>query len=490
MAAPVAQGTTVPATVRPGLDPWLVHMIAAPAVFALLVILPVQHPPYPVRCGLGLLIWMAWWWLKRPVHIAVTGLLPLVAISIVGALPMSQILPAYSDELVILLVGANILTTTWDRWALDRRLALVTIASVGTSPRRQITIWFLVSVAFATLLPRVVVAATLIPIVVAMLRFVGIEDLWESWPGTALVLAISFGSSLGGFLTPLGGAPNLLAMEFVQNMVTHHEFLFTTWITHLLPLAAASIGAVLIYANFAFTFEESALPGTRSYFVKELESLGPMGRQERWALGLFIAAVVLAFGRISFKTLVPGFTPAFAFLSCALLTFVIRPKGEKLLEWEYAQKKMMWGLFYVFAGGSALGLVLNKTGTAEYIARGIVPYASHGFVLTITIFALITIIVAQIMSNVASMAIMVPIAIGVAQTLHLNAMPLVYVVIAASHCGFMLPSSSGSAAVAAGYGINLRQMLIKGAWAALICLVVIVISAYLAATFWPGFLTA
>jgi hypothetical protein len=44
--------------------------------------------------------------------------------------------------------------------------------------------------------------------------------------------------------------------------------------------------------------------------------------------------------------------------------------------------------------------------------------------------------------------------------------------------------------VAAGYGINLRQMLIKGAWAALICLVVIVISTYLAATFWPGFLTA
>lgn len=488
MASPVAQGTA--AAAKPGLDTWLVHLLGAPLVFTALALLPTQHPPYAIRCGLGLLIWMAWWWLKRPVHIAVTGLLPLVVISVAGALPMSQILPAYSDELVILLVGANILTTTWDRWGLDRRLALVTISSVGTSPRRQIMIWFLASVLFATLLPRVVVAATLVPIVVAMMHFVGIEDLWESWPATALILAVSFGSSLGGFLTPLGGAPNLLAMDFVQKQVTHHEFLFVTWITRMLPLGIAAIGGTLLYANWGFNFDEHALPGTKSYFTKELQELGPMRRQERWALALFIAAVVLAFGRIAYAKLIPSFTPAFAFLGCALLTFVVKSGGEKLLEWEYAQKKMMWGLFYVFAGGSALGQVLNKTGAAEYIARGLVPYASHGFVLTITMFALITIIIAQIMSNVASMAIMVPIAIGVAQTLHLNALPLVYVVIAASHCGFMLPSSSGSAAVAAGYGINLRAMLIKGAWAALICLVLIVLSTWLAVTFWPGFLTA
>jgi sodium-dependent dicarboxylate transporter 2/3/5 len=85
---------------------------------------------------------------------------------------------------------------------------------------------------------------------------------------------------------------------------------------------------------------------------------------------------------------------------------------------------------------------------------------------------------------------MVPITVSVAQALHLNPLPLVYVVIAASHCGFMLPSSSGSAAVAAGYGVNLRAMFVKGFWAALICLVVIIATSYVSILIWPGFGTA
>ncbi len=490
MSAPTQEGVATATPPRAGTDRWLVHLAAPPIIFVLLAVLPVHNPPYAIRCGFGLLVWMAWWWLVRPVHLAVTGLLPLAVISLAGVLPMSEILPAYSNELVILLVGANILTTAWERWGLERRLALVTIARVGTSPSRQISVWFLSSAMFALFLPRVVVAATVVPIVVAMLRFVGIEDLWDSWPGTGLVLAVSFGSSLGGFITPLGGAPNLLAMKFVQDTVTHHEFLFVSWIIHLLPLSMAVIASVLIFSNWSFRFEPGALPGTRAYFAQELRGLGKMSHQERWALVLFFSAVALAFGRVLFAKAVPTFTPAFAFLTCGLLTFVVRVKGEKLLEWEYAQKKMMWGLFYVFAGGTALGSVLAKTGTAEYIAHGIVPYASHGMLLTIAVFTGITIIVAQIMSNVASIAIMAPIAIGVAQTLHMNPIPLVYVVIAASHCGFMLPSSSGSAAVAAGYGVNLKVMLVKGFWAALICLFVIITTAYICTMVWPGFGTA
>jgi len=39
-----------------------------------------------------------------------------------------------------------------------------------------------------------------------------------------------------------------------------------------------------------------------------------------------------------------------------------------------------------------------------------------------------------------------------------NPIPYIYVIIAASHCGFMLPSSAGSSAVADVCGINVRTM--------------------------------
>ena len=465
----------------------LAHLAGGPLVFCTLAFWPAAAPPYPVRCGLGLLLWMAWWWLARPVHLAVTGLLPLAVVALFGFVRMADILPSYSDELIILLIGANVLTTAWSRSGLDRRIALASLATFGSSSRRQLIAWFVVSTVLATLLPRVVVAATMIPIVVAMLKFIGIEDLWNSKLGTSLVLAVAWGAGLGGFLTPLGGAPNLLAMKFVQDMVTHREFLFTTWVTRLAPLTVVVVVAVLLFVVTRFESEVTEEPRTRLYFLQEIRGLGPMAGAERWALALFVAATVLAFTRGAYDHVLPLFTPAYAFLTLALLAFAVRSQGEPLLTWEFAQGKMMWGLFYVFAGGNALGAVLNTSGSAQFVAAQIIPFAARGQLAATLVFAGMTIVAAQIVSNVATVAIMVPIAVSVFQGLGQNPIPYIYVVIAASHCGFMLPSSAGSSAVAAGYGINLRTMFVLGFWAALICLVVIVLTGVLSMLFWPGF---
>ena len=465
-------------------------LAAGPLVFLALAWLPAASPPYGVRCGLGLLLWMGLWWLARPVHLAVTGLLPLALAAIFGFVRMADILPSYADELLILLLGANILTTAWQRWGLDRRIALLALAAFGPGARRQLIAWFLVSTALATLLPRVIVAATMIPIVVAMLRFMGVEDLWNSKLGTSLVLAVAWGSSLGGFLTPLGGAPNLLAMKFVQDMVTHHEFLFTTWVTRLTPLTIGVVVATAVYISAVFDSEVAEHDRPRVYFLEELRALGPMTGAERVALGLFVVATVLAFTRGFYGRLLPAFTPAYAFLTMGLAAFAIRTRDEPLVTWEFAQSKMMWGLLCVFAGGNALGAVLNTTGAAQFLAGPIVPYATRGPLVATIVFGALTMVVAQIVSNVATVAVMVPICVRVFQEAGVNPIPYVYVIIAASHCGFMLPSSAGSSAVAAGYGINLRTMFVTGFGAACICLLVIVIISVLSIRFWPGFAIA
>jgi solute carrier family 13 (sodium-dependent dicarboxylate transporter), member 2/3/5 len=462
-------------------------LVAGPLIFCALALLPVASPPYPVRCGLGLLIWMAGWWLTRPVHLAVTGLLPLAVAALFGFVRMADILPAYADELIILLVGANILTTAWTRWGLDRRIALVSLAAFGSGARRQLIAWFLVSTLLATILPRVVVAATMMPIVIAMLTFIGVTDLWNSKLGTSLVLAVAWGSSLGGFLTPLGGAPNLLAMKFVQDTVTHHEFLFTTWVTRLAPLTIAVVLATLAFILVAFESEIDQADRGRAYFLQELRGLGHMTSTERWALLLFVAATVLAFTRGLYGGHLPSFTPAFAFLALGLTAFVVRLDGEPLLTWDFAQSRMMWGLFYVFAGGNALGAVLNTTGTAQYLARPIAASAASGPLAATIVFGVLTIAVAQIISNVATVAIMVPIAVSVFQGAGANPVPYIYVIIAASHCGFMLPSSAGSSALAAGYGVNLRTMFVTGLGAAIVCLVVIIVVSLISMRVWPGF---
>jgi sodium-dependent dicarboxylate transporter 2/3/5 len=212
-----------------------------------------------------------------------------------------------------------------------------------------------------------------------------------------------------------------------------------------------------------------------------------MSTPEKWGLSFFVIATLLAFTRQLYATALPGFTPAFAFLTFAVLSFVIRHRGEALLKWEYAQSRMIWGLIYLFAGGSALGQILSDTGTAQFIADRLIPFAGGGGLPAVAVFALLTVVLTQITSNTAAVAIVVPITISTFQTIGMNPIPLVYVVAAAGNYGLMLPSSSGGPAIAAGYGVDLRMMFSWGLWLTVLILVALVAGGYLLTTFWPGF---
>ena len=200
-----------------------------------------------------------------------------------------------------------------------------------------------------------IVAASMCPIVLAMLKFIGVEDLKASVLGTAMMVAVAWGTSVGGFATPLGGAPNLLTIQFIQDSITNREFLFVTWLTRFLPMTVGLVIVSIVYMRFAFRPEMAEIEGSRMFFLDRIRALGRMSAQEKWGLSLFLVATALAFGRPFYAALLPALAPAYAFLVCGLLCFVIRKDGEPLITWKYAQANMMWGLFYLFAGGTALG---------------------------------------------------------------------------------------------------------------------------------------
>ena len=486
MKVEAAATPAAPAIEAPRGRPQWPHLVGGPLSFLVMLLIPGGVMAFPVKCAIGLLIWMAWWWLARPVDLAVTGFLPLVVVAALDFTPISGVLEAYASELIILLIGANILTTVWSRWGLDRRIGLVSALLIGTSPRRQVLAWLVISVALTAVLPNTIVAAILIPIVIAMLREVGIEDPWTSSVGTALVLAIAWGVNVGGFATPLGGAMNLLAMGFVEETVTQREFYFTTWATRMLPLTIATLFAAAVFLMTAFEIPKGTV-WEHSALREELRSLGPTTGGEKWGLWLFGFAAVLAFARPLYASILPGLRPAYVFLGFGILCFAVRQDGQALVKWRYAQERMMWGLFYLFAGGFALGTILNQTGAARYVADLLIPYAQGGGFLAAAIFAVIAMIMTQITSHVAAVAILVPITISTFQSIGINPMPFVYMVAAIGNCGFVMPSSSASTAIAAGYGVDLRVMMVKGTLLAIITMMVILGLGYIMTIAWPGF---
>ena len=55
------------------------------------------------------------------------------------------------------------------------------------------------------------------------------------------------------------------------------------------------------------------------------------------------------------------------------------------------------------------------------------------------------------------------------------------------NCGFILPSSAGGPAIAAGYGVDLHTMAVKGLYASLLVLGTVVVLGYALARWWPAF---
>ena len=147
-SSPANPGPSPPAKLR--------HLVAGPLVFVALLLIPLGGLPFETRGAMGLLVWMAWWWITRPVHLAVTGLLPLAVASVFGLAPMDEVATSYSQDIIILLLGANILTSVWARCGLDRRIGLASLLGVGTNTTRQILVWFLVSAALSGVLPNTI----------------------------------------------------------------------------------------------------------------------------------------------------------------------------------------------------------------------------------------------------------------------------------------------------------------------------------------------
>jgi solute carrier family 13 (sodium-dependent dicarboxylate transporter), member 2/3/5 len=93
-------------------------------------------------------------------------------------------------------------------------------------------------------------------------------------------------------------------------------------------------------------------------------------------------------------------------------------------------------------GGSALGQILSDTGTAQFVADRMAPLAAGGGFIAVVVFSFVTIVITQITSNTATIAIVVPITISAFERLGINPIPFVYIVAAAGNYGLMLPSSS------------------------------------------------
>ncbi len=460
----------------------VLHLAIGALLFAAVVFaLPQTVFAFKARVASATLILMVYWWITRPLHIAVTALLPIIINSLLALVPMADVLKNYASPIVVLLLGANILTLTWKTTKLDSKIALRALGIIGTSVKGQLIVWFLLSVVLSAVLPNAVVAAALCPIAYAMMKYVSPKEDQDSKTLLKTILVmIVWGAGLGGFGTPLGGAMNLVAITHIESF-TGQEFMFIDWMAKMLPyLGVLSLG-IVIYILFSKTHIKR-LPGSAKYFKDQYKALGRLTRSQVLALVLFVVPVALSFARPLYAGICPEFKPFFAFLLFGVIAFILNgEKKKRLITWDEAAKNINWGLMILFSGGLAIGNLLISTEVLDGVSRLVATVEINSILTIVMLIIAFSMFLSNASSNTAAVAVSVPLVIGIVAGISDFPLRYVYLAAAACNCAFLLPTSIR--AIPVGYGLDTGYMLKKGTIGVAITFVILTIAGYIAVAF-------
>ena len=417
------------------MKPSISKLLSGPVGFAAAGILLSGLLGTPGALAVGTAVWMALWWIFRPVHIAVTSLLPIAVNAAFTLIPNAHVIAQYFTDIVVLLLGGDLICLAWTTTGLDRRISLRTLCLIGTSLRQQIFVWLSASVVLSAFLPNTVVAAIFCPIAVGMLQFVGEENIAASRLAVPILLII-----------------------FLVNLL---------FLWHLKTPAK----------NFH---------GTREEFQKMYADLGPMKKGEQICFWLFFLAIFLAFARPLYAPLLPGLKPAYVFLIIGMMMFVLRDeKGDVLLTWKFAESHAMWGIMIMASSGLGLGRLIIETGAVERMAALFGALHLTGGFVTMFLFCAFACFMSEMSSNTGAASICIPMVISLSGALSLNPIPYVLGTVAACSCAYVLPVTTR--AIPVGFGLDASVQMREGLKLTLLSLVINAVVCWLSMEYLPLF---
>lgn len=175
--------------------------------------------------------------------------------------------------------------------------------------------------------------------------------------------------------------------------------------------------------------EMAARTPVEEWAAAGLETVEERSRRRRTPVALGILAAVVGIAAVG---LLPIYITALAGVVAMVATGCLRTSE--------AYEAVSWNLIFLLAGILPLAIALDRTGAADYLAALVVAEASIlSPVAVLGVFYLLTALLANVISNNATVVLMVPVAVEVAGRLQANPLAFVLAVMFAASTAFMTP---------------------------------------------------
>lgn len=432
---------------------------------------------------------MAVWWMTEIVPLAVTALIPLVAIPFLNVQSIEDVASSYAHPLIFLFFGGFVLSRAMERWGVHKRIAYFVIRAAGGGPAGIIGSLMAVTAFLSLWISNTATAMVMLPVgqaVAGSSRGVGAQGGEGSRTfGAALMLSIGYAATIGGMGSLIGTPPNALFAGFMLDLY-NIEIGFAQWMLLGLPVVLVLLPItwwVLTRLSFPVSRLELHI-ATDS--LSESSVKHAMSTAEKRVALLMLGVALSWIFRPFINRALPDFqlTDAGIAISAALLAFVL-PAGRgntgTLLSWRDVAT-IRWDVLILFGGGLALAKSIGASGLAEWIGQLAVAMQHVPLLLLLAMLMIIVVYLGELASNTAMAAVFLPMAGAAAVGMGDHPMSLMLPVTLAASLGFMLPVATPPNAIVYGSGaVSSGQMLRAGTWLDIIGIAVVLLIGWLLA---------
>lgn len=415
---------------------------------------------------LGLIATLVTLWTNEVFPLGVVSLLPILLFPAFSVLDTKATAVNYSHPIIFLFLGGFLLAIAVEKTKLHSYIADKMLSLFPSTPRGMI---FSLAIT-AGFLSGILSNTTTTLLLISIALFITNDPKLKM----RFALAIAYGASVGGIITPIGTPPNLILMGIMSDKGM--ELIpFVQWIWMVLPLALVMLVVVGSLLSLGVSKKEI-------YREKIKKPLDHNQKKVLWIIGGLIILLLL---NAKMKPFWPGLglSEPGILLAAGLMLFM---PPFKILEWNTDAPKVPYQIMFLFGAGFSIAAAFGNTGLADAVASYLLALIDIPPIFLLLSVALLITFTTEITSNTALISIMLPVVYSVSEQAGINTTLFMMIATVCASYAFMLPIATAPNAIAMSSGVvHIKDMIRYGIILNLVGIFLIVI---IAEFFWKNIL--
>ena len=391
----------------------------------------------------ALVVLMVVLWTNEGLPLAVVSLLPILLFPAFGIIELEKVTLNYANPIIYLFLGGFLLAIAVEKTGLHRVIAYKILSVFPKNARGILFALIFTSALLSSILSNTTTTLLLLPIALFLSEMPKLK--------LRFALAIAYGASVGGILTPIGTPPNLILLGFLGEHGIA-PIAFMQWMAMVSPLVLMMLVIVGVLLGFGIS-------GIKIEPVLETTALT---KEQKKVLGVLFGVMGLLFANAPIQPYYPGsgLSETGILLGAGLLLYA-PPFG--ILYWMEDKDKIPFRIMMLFGAGFAIAQGFGVTGLAQVVADGLTSLSTLPLVLFILVIATVVTFSTEITSNTALISIMLPVLLLISQQTQMDARLIMMVATVCSSYAFMLPIATPPNAIVMSSGtVTIKAMALYG----------------------------